>query len=226
MRDDHRCGCDDVGALAYADDFDEMHEYDLVLDDPDFGPVLASVSAPKLGALEVIGDELIDLGDDELGWIDTAIKWGAKGGKALVDLVNAPAKAKAKQAQRKANAAQQQAAAAKAELNKVQDRAAVEQRQQEVMEQRRREQAHAQEKRALEDKMEDLRQQQILVRREANKRVHEAKQAQEKAAAEQQQKARTRKLAIGGGVAATSLIALWAFNRRPKIREDRREARR
>ena len=223
MNDDHRCGCDDVGALAYADDFDEMHEYDLVLDDPDFGPVLASVSAPKLGALEVIGDELIDLGDDELGFIDQAIEWGAKAGQKLVSFVNAPAKAKAKQAQRKANAAQQEAAAAKAELKQAQDRAAVEQRQQEAMEQRRREQVHAQEKRALEEKMEDLRQQQLLVRREANKRVHEAKQAEAKTA---QQQARNRKLAIGGGVAATSLIALWAFNRRPKTRDDRREARR
>ena len=223
MRDDHRCGCDDVGALAYADDFDEMHEYDLVLDDPDFGPVLASVSAPKLGALEVIGDELIDLSDDELGWIDMAIKGGVKLGKKLVDVVTAPSKTKANQAQRKANAAQQEAAAAKAELKQAKDRAAAEERQQEVMEQRRREQAHAQEKRALEDKMEDLRQQQLLVRREANKRVHEAKQAEAKTA---QQQARNRKLAIGGGVAATSLIALWAFNRRPKTRDDRREARR
>ena len=217
MKDDHRCGCDDVGALAYADDFDEMEEYDLVLDDPDFGEVLASVSTPRLGALEVIGDELIEV--DGVGFLSDFLKVG----KQVVDMVRGPSEDKAKQAQKKAKGAQQEAAALKAQLKQAKDLEARQQQQQQVMEQRRREQAHAQEKRALEDKLEELRQQQNLIRREANKRVHEAKQAEEKTA---QQQARNRKLAIGGGVAATSLLALWAFNRRPKIRDDRREARR
>ena len=40
MKED--CGCDDVGALTFADERDDYDELDLVLDDPEVGAVLVT----------------------------------------------------------------------------------------------------------------------------------------------------------------------------------------
>lgn len=226
MSDDHRCGCDNLGELAFADDFGEGDELDLVLDDPEPDPMPPRGRLTALGALEMVGAELfaLDEHDGEVGYLKEAM--GA--GKALLDLVRGPAKSKAKSAERKAKAAQQKAAALEDELEEARKREERQKRQQEVVEERRREQTHAQQRRDLEKQIKELEDQKVLVNREMGRKAAEARRLEQKAAEEKQRQSRNRNLAIGGGVAATSLLALWAFNRRPKPRDDdeRKERRR
>lgn len=228
MSDDRPCDCVDVGALNYVDEFDpDADELDLVLDEPDDIEALADLTGGDVGGFELVGDDPIDPDGDELGFLDTAIDLGFKLGKKVVDVVSAPSKSKAKQARRKASAAQQKASALEAELRQAKARDEKEKRQQAVMEQRRREQTHAREKRELEAQLKDLEQQKMLVQREVGKKALELRKSQEQAAtAEKERKSRNFKLAVGGGVAGASLLALWAINRRPKTRDDDKETRR
>lgn len=231
MSDDRPCGCPDLGALSYVEGFDaDADELDLVLDEPDdlaalAGPAEATVGVDVAG-FGVVGHEPFDLDGDDLGFLDDALDLGLKLGKKVFDAVSAPSKTQARRAQRKAKSAQQETAALKAKLKAAQSREAKEKRLQAVMEERRREQAHLREKKALQAQIKDLEDQQLLVRRQMGKTAADARELAEKAAAEKARQSRNRKLAIGGGVAATSLVALWALNRRPKAKGDDKEIRR
>lgn len=219
MNGDKSCGCD-VGGLAYADDV-EVVEPDLVLDDPE-PEVPSAWRAPRgVGAFTLFDDPLIDLDDEDLGFLDTALNLGLKLGKRVADVVAAPSKSKAKQAQRKAAAAQQQAAALKAELEQAKEREERQRRQQQIIDERRRNQTHEREKRELEAQIKELQEQQLLVRREVGKKAAEVREVEEKAAAEKQRQSLNRKLAIGGGVAATSLLAVWALSRKRKPEDEK-----
>ena len=245
MKDDD-CGCD-VGALSYADRSDDYEELDLVLDeDPEVGAVLVvdewddddelgalevygeegvMVDGWKdaLGALEVVDGELVDAnGDpldlDTLGWVMTALAAGQAAwdiGKGVYKAATKPSRKKARRAQQQARSASGEADKLRAELRK---REAREKRNRErnakireINRQRRREQAQQDEKAALQKQLADLKQQQALVRREAAAREKELKKAQE---------AKSRKLWIGGGVAAAGLLAAYTLTRRPAEEEE------
>lgn len=224
MSDDKGCGCD-VGAFVYAEEV-EVIEPDLVLDDPESDEVPSAWRAPRgIGAFTLFDDELIDLDDEDLGFLDTALNLGLKLGKKVADVVSAPSKSKAKQAQRKAAAAQQQAATLKAELEQAKAREEKQRRQQQIIDERRRNQTHEREKRELEAQIKALQEQQLAVRREVGRKAAEVREVEEKAEAEKQRQSLNRKLAIGGGVAATSLLAVWALSRKRKAEEDKEKKR-
>lgn len=219
MSDD--CDCNDVGALAYAEDGEDFEELDLVLDEPALGEMAAGGNeweVSDLGTLELIGEERIAGSDDidgEVGWISDAIAIG-KGvysfGKNLVSSANKPSKRKARQAQQSAQRAKAEADKLRAELKKKEQREKRNSERNIKIRQQNREKAkeatHQRQKKALEDEIQALRDQQALVRREADARI--------KAAEGKERQGRTRKLVIGGGMTAAGLLAAYALSRRPK----------
>ena len=237
MKED--CGCDEVGALTFADERDDYDELDLVLDDPEVGAVLMSRDEwadDSLGALSLVGDEgvegwdegaigalvegeidyaaLMALDDEELGWIATAIAAGKAAydvGKGIYKSATKPSRKKARRAQQRARVAQDDAKDARAELRKMKKREAKNKERNRKIREINQQRRVTQAHRREKQALE----QQIADLKKQQALVRRERRTRERElAAKEKEGQSTRRLMIGGGVTAAGLLAAYALTRR------------